>query len=71
VRLGYCGGNDRWLAPSDLDGESADAVVDAVLLVEGLNPAAVDPGRRAQILAVVDDWLFAHDGRGQRSGLPR
>jgi hypothetical protein len=31
----------------------------------------VDPGQRAQIMAVVDEWLFAPDGRGQRSGLSR
>jgi hypothetical protein len=71
VRLGYCGGDDRWLTPSDLDGETADAVVDAVLVVEGLDPATVDPSQRAQILDIVDDWLFAPNGRGQRSGLPR
>jgi hypothetical protein len=71
VRLGYCGGDERWLMPSDLDGETADAVIDAVLVVEGLDPATVDPDQRAQIMAIVDDWLFAPDGRGQRSGLPR
>jgi hypothetical protein len=71
VRLGYCGGDDRWLAPSDLDGDTADAVVDSVLVVEGLDPATVDPRQRAQIMAIVDDWLFAPDGRGRRSGLPR
>ncbi len=56
---------------SDLNGETADAVVDAVLLVEGLNPSAVESSQRAQIMAVVEAWLFAPDGRGQRSGLPR
>jgi hypothetical protein len=71
VRLGYCGGDDRWLTASDLDGETADAVVDAVLVVEGLDPATVDSSQRAQIMAIVDDWLFAPYGRGQRSGLPR
>jgi hypothetical protein len=71
VRLGYCGGDERWLTPSDLDGETADAVVDAVLVVEGLDPATVDPNQRAQIMAIVDDWLFAPEGCGQRSGLPR
>jgi hypothetical protein len=70
VRLGYCGG-DRWLTPSDLDGETTDAVVDAVLVVEGLDPATADPSQRVQIAAIVDDWLFAPNGRGQRSGLPR
>ena len=70
VRLGYCGG-DRWLAPSDLEGETADAVVDAILVVEGLDLATVDPRQRAQVSAVVDDWLFAPNGRGHRSGLPR
>ena len=70
MRLGYCGG-DRWLTPSDLDGETAGAVVDAVLVVEGLEPAMVDSSQRAQIMAIVDDWLFAPNGRGQRSGLPR
>jgi len=34
VRLGYGGGDERWLLPSDLDGETADAVVDAVLVAE-------------------------------------
>ena len=71
VGLGYCGGDTRWLTPSDLDGETADEVVDAVLRIEGLDPARVDPSQRTQIMAVVDDWLFAPSGRGQRSGLPR
>jgi hypothetical protein len=57
--------------PSDLDGDTVDAVVDAVLVVEGLDPTAADPSQRGQIRAVVDAWLFAPDGRGQRSGLPR
>jgi hypothetical protein len=70
ARLGYCGG-DRWLAPSDLAGETADVVVDTVLVVEGLDPSTVDAGQRAQIKAVVDAWLFEPDGRGERSGLPR
>ena len=70
MRLGYCGG-DRWLLAADLDGETADAVGDAVLVVEGLDPAAVDPAQRVQITATVEDWLFAPDGRGDRSGLTR
>lgn len=70
VRLGYCGG-EWWLTSCDLDAETPDAVVDAVLVVEGLDPARVDGRQRAQIMAVVEDWLFAPDGRGQRSGLPR
>ena len=70
MRLGYCGG-DRWLLAADLDGETADAVGDAVLVVEGLDPAAVDPAQRVQITAMVEDWLFAPDGRGHRSGLTR
>jgi hypothetical protein len=71
VRLGYWGVDERWLTPSDLDGETAEAVVDTVLVVEGLDPARVDSSQRAQIMTVVDDWLDAPDGRGQRSGLPR
>lgn len=70
ARLGYCGG-DRWLTPSDLDGETSDAVVDTVLVVEGLDPRAVGAGQRAQVKAVVDAWLFAPSGRGARSGLHR
>ena len=68
--LGYCGG-DRWLTADDLDGDTPDAVVDAVLTVEGLDPFRVDSRQRAQIKALVEDWLFAPNGRGQRSGLPR
>lgn len=71
ARLGYCGGDTRWLVESDLDGDSPDEVVDAVLLVEGLDPVMVDSGQRAQIKAVVVDWLFDPAGRGERSGLPR
>jgi hypothetical protein len=71
VRLGYCGGGDRWLLLSGLEGETADDVVDTVLVVEGLDPVMVDRTQRAQIRAVVDDWLFAPHGRGRRSGLPR
>jgi hypothetical protein len=56
---------------SDFDGETPDEVVDAVLVVEGLDPAEVDPRQRAQIMAVVVDWLFDPHGRGERSGLPR
>ena len=51
--------------------DTTDAVVDAASVVEGLDPVAIDPDQRAQIPAVVDDWLFARNGRGQRSGLPR
>ena len=56
---------------SDFDGKSPDEVVDAVVAVEGLDPAAVDPNQRAQIRAVVVDWLFDPQGRGARSSLPR
>jgi hypothetical protein len=45
--------------------------LDAVLLVEGLDPVMVDSVQRVQIKAIVDDWLFASDGQGHRSGLPR
>jgi len=31
----------------------------------------VDGGLRAQIKAIVNDWLFDPYGRGERSGLPR
>src|SRR3954451_4410600 len=41
--LGYCGG-DRRLSPSDLDGDTVDAVVDAVLVGEGLDPTTVVGG---------------------------
>jgi hypothetical protein len=71
VRLGYCGGDTRWSVESDFDGETPDEIVDTVLLVEGLDPAEVDPCQRAQILTVVNDWLFDPHGRGERSGLPR
>ena len=70
VRLGYCGGDTRWLTEADLDGETPDAVVDAVLVVEGLDPVSVDSRQRAQVKAVVVDWLFDQHGRGERSGLP-
>jgi hypothetical protein len=71
ARLGYCGGDTRWLTEGDLNGETPDAVVDAVLVVEGLDPVTVDNTQRAQIKALVDDWLFSPDGRGELSGLPR
>ena len=71
VRLGYCGGDDRWSVESDLDGETADAVVDSVLRVEGRDPMTADSRQRAEIKAVVEDWLFDPHGRGERSGLPR
>ena len=71
MRLGYCGGETRWSVESDFDSDTPDAVVDTVLVVEGLDPADVDPGQRAQLLAVVIDWLFDPQGRGERSGLPR
>jgi len=71
VRLGYCGGDSRWSEESDFNGDTPDAVVDAVLIVEGLNPATVTSGQRAQITAVVIDWLFDPRGSGMRSGLSR
>jgi hypothetical protein len=70
ARLGYCGGDTRLLAESDLDADTPDAVVDAVLVVEGLHPVLADSRQRAQIKAVVVDWLFDPHGRGARSGLP-
>jgi hypothetical protein len=71
VRLGYCGGEDRWSTEADLEGDTPDAVVDAVLVVEGLDPIMVDSNQRAQIKAIVVDWLFDPFGRGEMSGLPR
>ena len=71
MRLGYCGGDDGYLTADDLVGETADAVVDAVLTVEGLNPVTVDSGQRSHIKAIVDDLLFHPYGRGEKSGLPR
>lgn len=71
MRLGYCGGDTRWSVESDFDAKTPDEIVDAVLVVEGLDPAVVDPNQRAQIRAVVVDWLFDPQGRGERSGLPR
>jgi hypothetical protein len=71
VRLGYCGGDARYSVDSDFDGETPDEIVDAVLVVEGLDPTVVDPQQRAQIRAVVVAWLFDPQGRGERSGLPR
>jgi hypothetical protein len=71
VRLGYCGGEARYSVESDFDGNTPDEVVEAVLVVEGLDPAAVDPNQRAQIRTVVVDWLFDPQGRGERSGSPR
>ena len=56
---------------SDFDGETPNQVVDAVLLLEGLDPTTVDRRQRDQILAVVIDWLFDPEGRGELSGLPR
>ena len=70
ARLGPCGGEGRYLSEEDLDGRTTDAVVDAVLTVEGLDPATTDSGQRAQIEAVVKDWLFDPNGRGEQSGLP-
>ena len=46
-------------------------VVDAVLVVEGLDPVMADSNQRAQIKVIVVDWLFDPHGRGERSGLPR
>lgn len=70
ARLGYCGSNDRYSTADDLTGETATEVVDAVLVAEGLNPVTADSGQRAQIKAIVYDWLFDPYGRGARSGLP-
>jgi hypothetical protein len=56
---------------SDFDGDTPDEVVDAVLRVEGLDPALVGRHQRAQIRTVVVDWLFDPHGCGERSGLPR
>ena len=71
TRLGYCEGKERYLTEDDLDADTADEVVDAVLIFEGLDPVVADSKQRAQIKAVVHDWLFDPDGRGKRSGLPR
>jgi hypothetical protein len=56
---------------SDFDAGTPDEVVDAVLAVEGLDPPLVDRRQRAQMRAIVVDWLFDPHGRGERSGLPR
>ena len=71
MRLGYCGGQAGWLGESDLNADTPDAVVDAVLVREGLDPLTADAAQRAEIRAVVEDWLFDPSGRGARSGLPR
>ena len=71
AQLGYCGGEHR-LMEGDLEHLStADAVVEAVLVAEGLDPVMVDRHQRARLIDVVDDRLFAPSGRGHRSGLPR
>jgi hypothetical protein len=71
VQMGFCGGDTRWSVESDFDGDTPDAIVNAVLVVEGLDPVMVDEHQRAQVKAVVVAWLFDPHGRGQRSGLPR
>jgi hypothetical protein len=51
--------------------QTADAFVDAVLRAEGDDPATYDRHARADLTAVVADWLFDDGtGKGTRSGLP-
>jgi hypothetical protein len=49
AKLGYCGDTGRWSNESDFEGETPDEVVDAVFVLEGLDPATADPRQRAQI----------------------
>ncbi len=66
-RYGYC---NQLTADALTDARSADEVVDAVLIAEGLDPVKCSRATRAQLAAVVDGWLFDPHGRGARSGLP-
>jgi hypothetical protein len=76
VTYGYCLPPDKEAAlvaqpPADLE-----AFVDAVLsadgaIAEGIDPRLADAGMRAQVAAVLRDWLFDDgQGKGTRSGLP-
>ena len=48
-----------------------DALVDAVLVAEGLSPALCDKPTRLSLSELVRDWLFDEGrGKGSRSGLP-
>jgi hypothetical protein len=68
ARHGYCNDLD---ADSFTDARDVDAVVDAVLVAEGLDPATCERATRAPLAEAVNDWLFDPQGRGVRSGLPR
>ena len=68
VRYGYCSDLD---VAAMTDALSAEEVVEAVLVAEGLDPAKCDAKTRASLAATVDDWLFDPHGRGAKSGLPR
>ena len=72
VTYGYCNHSPELDALIVRPPETAEELVDAVLAAEGvdLDPALADKAERAQLRAVVVDWLFAPDGKGARSGLP-
>jgi hypothetical protein len=64
---GYC--ND--LGASALTNiDSANEIVQAILVAEDLDPVTCDRKTEAQLLQVVNDWLFDPHGRGAKSGLP-
>ena len=51
--------------------QTADAFVDAVLRAEGDDPVTYDRHARADLTAIIEDWLFDDgSGKGSRSGLP-
>jgi hypothetical protein len=72
VTYGYCASSPELDALVVRPPRTADELVDAVLAAEGvdLDPALADKAERARLRAVVEDWLFAPDGKGARSGLP-
>ena len=69
ARGGYC---STGLAVDDLTAElSADEITEMLLRGEGLDPVMTDRKQSADVLRMVQDWLFDPRGRGASSGLPR
>ena len=71
VRLGYCSFEYEALRLLVAAPDSPDDFADAVFLANGLDPELIDRRARAEVVGVINGWLFEDGGRGAKSGLPR
>lgn len=70
VEYGYCISDADRARIVDNPPPDPDAFLTEVFLVEGRDATDLDLRDRAELVRLIDDWLFGTDGRGTESKLP-